>query len=47
MPSRLVLLPVASPVTCAFSSTLNPVASKLYIQSTDEPVFDWGSNGVH
>jgi len=28
MPSKLVFLPVASPVACAFSSTL-PVASKL------------------
>jgi len=41
MPSKLVLLPVASAMACAFSSTL-PVASS---QSRDVPVFDSGSNG--
>ena len=44
MSSKLVFLPIASPVRFAFSSTL-PVASKLL--NGDEPVFDSGSNDFH
>ena len=40
MPSKLVFLPVASPVACTFSSTL-PVASKLLNREISQ-CLTWG-----